>query len=228
MNLGALVRIRARPASELCQHFELGQEALTLLGDDPDAGAFLERLLAGEYYDDAVRFLAHALPKREAVWWGCLCLGYALNLGSDSQIPAALQIAVRWVVDPSELNRRAAESAGEGTQLTTPIGCVAMAAFWSGGRTQPPVSHGVSPPEFRTAKAVADGILLAAAQGVPTQVANRLRQSLALGIGVANDKYLWQPSLPPPDLLAASSTGTATELSPEPRTRFPKRGEERK
>ncbi len=33
----------------------------------------LDRLTAGGFLIEATRLVAHALPKREAVWWACMC-----------------------------------------------------------------------------------------------------------------------------------------------------------
>jgi hypothetical protein len=222
MSLGTLVRISARSAGELCQHVGLGQEARDLLGDDLAPRAFLERLLDGNYYQDAVRFLAHALPKREAVWWGCLCVGHAAHLGGTSQVPAALQAAVQWVVDPSDQNRRAAEWPGGSAQPPSPSGCLAVAAFLSGGGMHPPKVTGASAAPFLAARTVGEGILLAATGGDPAGVVTQLRAFLALGIGIANGKYLWDSPVPQPDLVSAPAADTVTARSPEPGTRFPK------
>ena len=40
-------------------------------------------------YTDAVRFLAHALPKREAVWWACLCVRKAAGANPPPPAQAA-------------------------------------------------------------------------------------------------------------------------------------------
>jgi hypothetical protein len=38
------------------------------------APALVETLHCERLHDDAIHFLAHALPKQEAVGWGCLCV----------------------------------------------------------------------------------------------------------------------------------------------------------
>jgi hypothetical protein len=216
MNIGTLARITCLSAADVCYQYELGEHVCTLFQEDLAPRPFLEKLLEHEYYGDAVWFLAHGLPKREAVWWGCLCLGQAANLGPTSTVPAALEAAVRWVVQPSEENRRAAKAPGEAAKLTTPQGCLAKAAFWSGGSMNPPNLPDVLPPPFVTARVVGGGIMLAAVQGDPSRVVERLRQFLALGIGVANGKYLWESPPTPPGVVSAPATETGAAISPEP------------
>jgi hypothetical protein len=75
---------------------------------------------------------------------------------------AAVQAAERWVADPSEANRRAAQAASEAAGLGTPAGCAAMAAFWSGGSLAPPEAPVVPPGEILTAHGSAGPVMLAA------------------------------------------------------------------
>jgi hypothetical protein len=126
-----------RTAAEIGKLFPLGDEAKKLLRDGMTPRQYLDVLLEKQQFVDAVRFLAHVLPKREAVWWACLCARSAAGSGAPAPQTAALQAAERWVADPSEANRRAAQDAAEAAELGTPAGCAAMAAFWSGGSMAP-------------------------------------------------------------------------------------------
>ena len=49
--------------------FDLDDAAKALLDDKQTPRQFLQLLGKQQLYSDAVRFLAHALPKREAIWW---------------------------------------------------------------------------------------------------------------------------------------------------------------
>ena len=48
---------------------ELGDEAMALMKPEMHPSDFVSKLMEKQLYPDAVRFVAHALPKREAVWW---------------------------------------------------------------------------------------------------------------------------------------------------------------
>ena len=72
-----LSKIKARKAREVPGGDWLDEESLALLRDDPTPLEFLDALIAHERFADAIHFLAHAIPKREAVWWGCLCIKLA-------------------------------------------------------------------------------------------------------------------------------------------------------
>jgi hypothetical protein len=87
-----------------------------LLRDAMDPGEYLDALTEQRLYRDALQFVAHLLPPRFAVWWGCLCAWHAARPEPPSVVAEALHAAVRWVLDPSEANRRAAEAPGQGKE----------------------------------------------------------------------------------------------------------------
>ena len=92
---------------------ELSDEALAMLQADLDPRSFVERMTAGKLYRDAVQFLAHALPKREAVWWAWVAARRASGANPPAKIAAALAAVENWISQPSDENRRAARAAGE-------------------------------------------------------------------------------------------------------------------
>jgi hypothetical protein len=196
MSSGTLARVTAQKAAEVCQHFPLGEPARALLRDGLTPAQFLTALTHAQLNIDAIRFLAHALPKREAVWWACVCARAALGSSPPPVSAAALQAAERWVADPSEDNRRAAQAASEAAGLGDPAGCTAAACFWSGGSLAPPGLPVVPPGEYLTAHGVAGAVLLAAVRTDPGQAASKHQQFLALGLEVANGTHRWKE--PPP------------------------------
>ena len=68
-----LIKIQALTADELLKEFELTEpEAADVVIPDTAPQISIERLMEAGYYQDAIKLLAHGLPKREAVWWACL------------------------------------------------------------------------------------------------------------------------------------------------------------
>src|SRR5260221_9912957 len=132
MSSNGLAKVTAKTAAEVCKHFPLGEEAKKLLGDSQTPVQFLNTLMEKQQFPDAVRFLAHALPKREAVWWACLCARQAHGPNPPAPLGPALQAAEKWTSDPSEDNRRAAHTAAEAGAMGSPAGFAPRAAFFSG------------------------------------------------------------------------------------------------
>jgi hypothetical protein len=181
-----------RTAAEICKTVLLTDGGKKLLRDDLAPRQFLDLLWDKEQYADAINFMAHALPKRAAVWWGCLCLWLTLRSDNPADVvKAALSSAVRWVQDPSEENRRAAGSAGQEAKLHTPAGCLAMSAFFSDGSMNPPDQPKSAPPPELTAQTVANAVMMAAFQGDPAQLQRRQRRFLSLALDVAQGNNRW-------------------------------------
>jgi len=187
----ALVRITAKTAVEAAKGLALSDEARPLLKEGLTPQQFLAALEAGGHYPDAFRFLARALPKREAVFWAESAARESAGAKPPEPIAKALAAVHKWVLDPNEENRRANQAAYEAAEPGTPAGCAALAAFWSGGSLAPRDLPVVPPPEHLTAHGVASSVLLAAVEKDPAKVAERYKAILAQGLAVASGKLKW-------------------------------------
>lgn len=189
---GTLAGITAKTAGEVCTRYALGEQAAGLLRKDMTPKQFLDALIEKTLYPEAARFLAHGLPKREAVWWGCQCVRSVQPANPPAPILAALQSAEKWVADPSDANRRAARPAAEAAGANTAAGCVAMAAFWSGGSLGPPDAPPVPPGEYLTATGASGAVMLAAIVTEAEKAAEKYQKFFALGADVANGINKWK------------------------------------
>jgi hypothetical protein len=165
-NDAPLIKIPTRTAAEVCKECELEPATKPLLESAKTPAEFLQALEKKPFTGEALKFLAYALPEREAVWW--LCQSARLVEGSlNSAELQALAAAEKWVKDPSASNKSAAQKAAGNTDKTGPGGWAAQAAAWSQDSNGPPPPAGKSsaPPDPTaglTAPAVSGGILLAA------------------------------------------------------------------
>ncbi len=210
-----------QPAADVCGRFALGDAARPLLQEGQKTRAYLQALVDGKQFIDAVKVLAHAVPKREGVWWACQCCRQDPALEKAPEAIAALEAAERWVTDPSEDNRRATYPAAEAVGFDTPAGCTAVAAFWSGGSLGPPNVPVIPPGEWLTAHGVAGAILLVAAATPPAEVANTYRKFLAQGVTVADGKNRWKESpVAAADKPRREVTGPAAPVAPPPAKSF--------
>lgn len=185
MNAATLSKITSPTAAAVCANFELEAESLPLLEETPNSEQFLRRLIEEKHYVDALGFLAHALPKREAVWWACVCARSTLAAEPPAAELNLLGLAEAWVYDPSEANRRAAMAAAEASEFKTSSSWAAVAAFWSGGSIAPPDLQAVPPADNLTGKAVAAAVMMAVALGEPDKMEERYRQMLTRGLDIA-------------------------------------------
>ena len=184
MSGAASNKIGARTAAEVCAHYRQSPDALKVHRPGSTPRQFVELLVQAGQYLDAIDFLAHALPKQEAVWWACLGVRHALGKTLPPLALAALKAAVEWVLEPDEPRRLAAQAAGEAADFGTPAGCVALAVYGSGGSLTPPNLPEVPPEPFMTAKAVSASLALASVQGDPGAIPQVQRQLVELGMAI--------------------------------------------
>ena len=181
-------------ARDICQHFDLEEEAQPLLSDDQTPEELLELLLEHEHFADAARLLANRLPKREAVWWACRCVRrIAGNEPADADTQA-LEAAEQWVMEPNEDHRRATMPLAEALEFGTPASWAAVAAFWSEGSLAPPDAPDVPPDEHLAAKAVAGAVILAAVLNEPEKAGEKYQGFFGEGKAIAAGELRWPES----------------------------------
>ena len=172
---------------------ELSEPAMALVRPGTHPRDYVALLMERELYPDAVRFLAHALPKREAVWWAWTTARRTAGEKPPPPVKAALDATERWIAQPSDPNRREAMAAAEKAGFDSAAGCAGLGAFFSGGSLAPPELPPVPPGEYQAAKAVAGAVIIAAVSGEPAQAPEKFKKSIAQGLDVTNRIKLWEP-----------------------------------
>lgn len=183
-----------RSTLALCEAAEVSEDAtklLTATTAEPTQRVFVATLVERELFADAIAILAHALPRREAVWWAWVCARKVSGPTPPSKIQAALDATERWIVQPSEENRRQAMQFGEAADFGTPAGAAALSAFFSGGSLSPIDAPPVPPTEFLTAKAVAGSVTMAAVIAEPEKAKEKFTEFVRLALEVADRTKLW-------------------------------------
>jgi len=172
---------------------ELSDEAQALVSDDQTPKAYVELLVEHEHYADAVRFLAHALPKREAVWWAWVSAKRTAGESPPPAIQAVLEATEAWIKEPTDKNCRLAMAKAEAAEFSTAAGCAGLAAFFSGDSVAPPDVDPVPPGEYLAAKAIAGSIVLAAVSNEPENANQKFQGFVEQGMVVADKIQLWTP-----------------------------------
>jgi len=190
MSNAPLVKIEAATAAEICARFLASREARALLRDGMGPEPFIEALMANEQYIAGIDFLAHALPPREAVWWGCLCFQHACGRPMSEPDKGAATAAVHWVLQPGDNTRGAAKAQGEAAGPASVAGALAMAAYQTGPGFASPGGPAIPPPPFGTAKSVANAVKLACTKADPARMIDTQRSFVELGIGVAAGRFM--------------------------------------
>ncbi|HJZ57382.1 MAG TPA: hypothetical protein VKE74_20605 [Gemmataceae bacterium] len=178
-----------RLATDLAKTLNLSDAGKALLNATLTVRQYFDALVGAGHHQDAIRFLAAALPKRESVWWGVACAREVLKALPEPQAKA-LAAAERWVKDPTEGNRRSAGAAAEAAGYGNPPGSLAAGAFWSGGSLAPANLPAVLPRDDLTGVAVGAALVLASVAD-PEKAAAARKRFLALGADVAAGKSKW-------------------------------------
>lgn len=182
MSNGPTAGMEALTAADICARFDANKEALALLRQGMSPGEFVQALMANRQYVNGIDFMAHALPARQGVWWGCLCVQHACGTNLAAPDKAALRAAAGWVVWPTEASRAAAQVPAEAAGRASPAGALGLAANLTGA---------AGPVPMTPAKAVANAVKLATIKGDPARIADTQRLFVELGIGVAEGRFCW-------------------------------------
>jgi len=178
-------KLASRDLASLIPHLDLGPEATAATAACGHATDALTKLEAGGFLVEATKLMAHALPKREAVWWSCMCSSHT----APPDLPDADQkcrgAAEEWVRGQSEKQRYAAWDAAQASGYGTPEVYTAVAAFWCGGSMAPEGQPAVPPQPHFVGNAVAGVIALSAVRGDPTKRDARLKRFLESGRNIA-------------------------------------------
>ncbi len=217
MTDGPFPHLQAGTAAEVCQKIELDEEAVKQLTPAMTPAQFIDALTAKELYIDGCRFLAQALPKREAIWWALI--SSRLGPPPTPQGITALELAEKWIVEPTEDNRRPTQEAAEIAGLGTPAGLVAMAVFVSGGSVAPVDLAAVYPPEHMCGTVVGNTIIMAALLPSAVESPGKFVKLLGLGLEIARGTNRWPEAGPPADGLPQKTPGSrpGTAVRPPPR-----------
>lgn len=189
VNNAPLVNVTAATASEICARLYLDKAALGLLRPGMSPRAFVNALVEQEQYLAAIDFLAHALPSRDAIWWGCLSLQRTCGAKLEPWERRAFRITVQWVLQPNETNRAAAKQPAEVLGPASAAGNLAAAANQTGGSAGPPQGPPVPPSPFAPARAVAVAIKVASAKCEATEIEGTQRSLIGLGLAIAEGRF---------------------------------------
>ncbi len=185
-----LARLSPDAPDKLCRehHIALEDEGIARLAETASPAQFLSRLVNGGSYLQAIQYLAHALPKEDAVHWACLCAREAAKRGArpKPEEEDALRAAEDWAAQPDDSLARIALKAAQYTDMSGAGSLAAAAAFFSARSIATPPAAPVAPPEHMTGVMVAAAVLMATAQGPAQQVQERYRQCIQKAVQIAS------------------------------------------
>lgn len=179
-------KINAKTAQEVTTHYDaIDEDAFELLNHDTTPSDYLDNLLKKEYFADSIIFLAHALPKREAIWWACLCSKTVMNKETKADDLASLTMAEKWVYDPDDKKRRMCGALAEKGEYKSAQNWTAAAVFWSGGSIMAEEEPAMEPAPYLYAHAVSGAILNAVGVSGADDIDIQFKEFIQHGLNIA-------------------------------------------
>jgi hypothetical protein len=182
---GTLTKLAGAELATVVERATLGQDALAPLQGCADAADAILRLEAAGFASEAVRVLAHAMPKREGVWWACMCAANTAPADLPAPDRLARETAELWVRQQTDEQRRTAMEHAEAGGFQTPEAWAGVAAFWSGDSLSPVGMPAVPPPPQAVGGAVTGAVALSAVRGDVKRQPERLKRFLESGRNIA-------------------------------------------
>lgn len=180
-------KINAQTANELTAHYEaINEDAFELLNSDITPEEYINKLIENEYFADSIIFLAHGLPKREAIWWACLCAKVVTNNDTKADDLASLTMAEKWVYEPDDKKRRMCGTLAEKGQYKSAQNWAAAAVFWSGGSITKEGDPAMEPAPYLYAHAVSGSILNAVGMSDTDEIDSQFQQFIKHGLNIAD------------------------------------------
>jgi len=188
-------RIRFTDAADVFETFP-GLEPYSAKPSAPIAPLDHARaLIASPRPVTALAFLAHLLPRREAIWWGCQCVSSMLGAEAKDE---GMRLATQWVRDPDEAARRDALVFAQASDMRAPSSWLARAVGYSGGSLLAPDQPPTKPAPEACALAVNAAIVFAATAKPPPAILPWMRACADAGARFASGEEILikAPSFP--------------------------------
>ncbi len=149
--------------ASIIERYQLTDEAKAVLLPKISPEQAIDILVKEKLFNDAIQFIAHALPMIDGIYWASEAVSLRRNEWSNTQLQA-INSAKHWLQQPNETNRIRANQLADRVGLEEAPAWVAKAVYWSGtGSIVSPELPAVMPPNFLYGHAVAAAISIAAA-----------------------------------------------------------------
>ncbi len=181
----AVSKLATGDLASLIPHLGLKPEASAATEGSSRVEDMLAKLEAAGFLIEATRLMAHALPKRETVWWSCMCAGHTAPPDLPEADQKCRRAAEEWVRQQNEKRALCGMGSGAGERVRNAGGvdCCGGILEWrldvAGGparRAAAAAFHG---------NAVAGVIALSAVRGDVTRRDARLHRFLESGRNIA-------------------------------------------
>lgn len=178
-----LSKIPYSSVMQVMTNYTPSDAAIALAKAHPAPADFLSAVQQQKCYADAVLFLAHGLPLKEALWWGYCCAQSLTEWTAADRV--ALETVKTWLSRSGEVQRRSAGDAAQLQEQGSAAGWLAQSVFWSTGSMLDAAQPPLAAPPFLYAQALSGAVNLMAVLPDGAQAAARYPHFITLGLTVA-------------------------------------------
>lgn len=185
--------LRSHLAAELadkCQ-IRLSSEARKMLAPTMTNAEFVETLIANDLDLDARRVLAFALPRRRALWWGCLTAWDALGQLATGDSARLLSAIASYVIQPIDDHLRNVATAGKPIKRASLLGCLLYGTFVAHGSVVGPDKPRVPAPPHVFGRLLESAVYLSSVTKDVRNYRLHLREYLQLGQQLGTGPAPW-------------------------------------
>ncbi|HMK85432.1 MAG TPA: hypothetical protein VK437_05695 [Steroidobacteraceae bacterium] len=186
---GRFTKVAVPELATLMSRAALSPEAQEALRGCEELESAIDRLETAGFQAEAIRVLAHALPKRESVWWACMCADSTAPPELAEEDRLARESAELWVRQQTDGVRRDAMAHAQASGFMTAESWTGVAAFWSGDSLAPLDEPVIAPLPEQTGSAVAAAVTLASVRGEGEHYASRVKRFLESGRDIASGGF---------------------------------------
>lgn len=179
-----LIKIPYKNVQDIFNNYTVSESSVEIAQLNSSPLQFIQALEQAQQWHELMLFFAHALPQREALWWGYCCASYCNHWqAAEKEI---LNIAQRWITNSSESERYNAQEMVKIVGLENGAGWLAQAIFWSEGSMLSPDDPSILAPPFLYAQALAGCVDLCALLPESDQTEDKYHRFCLIGLNIAN------------------------------------------
>lgn len=123
-------KVVAKNACDIISTEKLSAGSRAMMNDEDSPQELIHKLAQADKWPDAVTVMANCLPRREAVWWACMC-SRRIRVVDDVK---ALEAAEQWVFKPTDERRALAFREVQNSTSSSAAALAALAVASSSSR----------------------------------------------------------------------------------------------
>ena len=178
-------KIIAKRAGDVISADDLTEESVALMTESVTPSEFIQQLMDAGHFLDSAKTLAYSLPRREAVWWACMCARQLESVNSAESEKKALSAAEKWVYDPVDERRTIAFQCAQ-TSKTNSVGVMcALAAAFSDSNLPVDEDNSIEVDSSSFPGAIFAAIVVAASEAENQALEDRVAELLKVGVEIA-------------------------------------------